>query len=270
MNIENSHGTAPQTLTPSWMLQHGSQICWKPDEEASPFESETSPESLPVDIWSSSVQLLSGERMFWGESWQPPVMTYVRSNWRAIYHESAQSGVVIAGIGVTSSYANSANSTTTGHIFILPVSNYGWAASGYSVVEPLSTKAEFAVASSEEIRNLADQLKSYSAYPANWDGDGANAPDQEAIDHAISFLNTIPMGVGLPKPMLLASGEPALYWEASGFYAEIGFDRTGRFYAFGERPGRPSVYIDEMPIEEGFPTKLLELMRGRQPQLLVE
>jgi len=123
---------------------------------------------------------------------------------------------------------------------------------------------------SEKIRRLANELRCYSGFTDNWDGEGASSPDEGAINAALKFLNLVPVGVGAPNVMLLASGEPAFYWEVGGVYAEIGFDQHGQYYAYAERPNWPPVHIDDAPVKQGFPEKVFEIIRGKPLQLIVE
>jgi hypothetical protein len=123
---------------------------------------------------------------------------------------------------------------------------------------------------SEKISRLVTALRSYSGFTANWDGEGASSPDEGAIKAALKFLNFVPIGVGVPNVMLLASGEPAFYWEVGDVYAEIGFDQHGRYYAYAERQNWPPVHIDDVPVEQGIPEKVFEIIRGKPLQLIME
>jgi hypothetical protein len=123
---------------------------------------------------------------------------------------------------------------------------------------------------SEKIRRLVTDLKSYAGFTANWDGEGASSPDQRAINSALKFLNFVPIGVGVPNVMLLASGEPAFYWEVGDVYAEIGFDQHGQYYAYAERQNWRPVHIDDVPVEQGFPEKVFEIIHGKPLQLIME
>jgi hypothetical protein len=95
-------------------------------------------------------------------------------------------------------------------------------------------------------RPTAAELMGYGNLPQDWDGQGAEAPSSLAISNALRMLEITPVGIEAPKPMLLASGEVALYWDFGEVYAEIGFDQAGNYYAFATRPGFESVYLDDI------------------------
>jgi hypothetical protein len=124
--------------------------------------------------------------------------------------------------------------------------------------EILGSRADFAPAT-------AVGLIEYEKLTDNWDGEGATAPSLEAIGSALSMLAATPVNLVAPKPMVLASGEVALYWDWGDIYAEIGFDDAGTYYAFAARHGSEPVHLDDMPVEdeEGrtvFPTAVLEIL----------
>jgi hypothetical protein len=80
------------------------------------------------------------------------------------------------------------------------------------------------------------------------------------IEHALSFLEALPVGIPLPKPMFL-SRQVAIYWDFGEVYAEIDFDASGFIDAYGKRPGVPDVILDRLRIVDAtgrvsFPTQL--------------
>jgi hypothetical protein len=114
-------------------------------------------------------------------------------------------------------------------------------------------------------RVTAAQLMTYQTLVAGWDGGNADAPSSRAIGNALRMLEIAPRGIEAPKPMLLPSGEVALYWDFGDAFAEIGFDDTGVYYAFASRPGFASVHLDDVPFDdEGvdpeFPARLREIL----------
>jgi hypothetical protein len=120
------------------------------------------------------------------------------------------------------------------------------------------TRADFAPAT-------AGTLMSYQHLAENWDSEGAAAPSLEAISGALCMLAATPPSLEPPKPMILASGEVALYWDYGDTYAEIGFDENGRYYAYAERPGFDSVHLNDVNVEDSadltvFPMDVLEIL----------
>lgn len=114
-------------------------------------------------------------------------------------------------------------------------------------------------------RATAATLMSYLDLVPNWDGEGAEAPTEETVWHALDMLEVIPAGIDAPKAMVLASGDVALYWDQGDAYAEIGFAQDGRYYAFATRPGHQPVHMDDVLVhdESGiahFPTAVLDIL----------
>lgn len=109
--------------------------------------------------------------------------------------------------------------------------------------------AELALPYHEELaRKTAAQLIAYRDLPDDWDGEGATAPSAEAISDALDMLAVTPAWLDPPKPMVLPSGDVALYWDSGERYAEIGFDGSGSYYAFATAPGQPPVHLDDVPL----------------------
>lgn len=114
-------------------------------------------------------------------------------------------------------------------------------------------------------RATAAELMSYQNLGAGWDGGVAASPSTRAIGNALRMLEITPRGVEAPKPMLLATGEVALYWDFGEIYAEIGFDDTGVYYAFATRPEFDPVHLDDVAFDdEGanpeFPSAVREIL----------
>jgi len=96
----------------------------------------------------------------------------------------------------------------------------------------------------------AGRLIGYLDLPLDWDGDGGRRPSLEAIDDAIQMLNAVPTNTPAPKAMILADGDVALYWDNGETYAEIGFDGSGKYYAYAEGPDLTPVHLDGVPLYE--------------------
>jgi hypothetical protein len=109
---------------------------------------------------------------------------------------------------------------------------------------------------------LAGEILSFREYQRNWDGEHACAPLVGGIYDALDFLGSLPQGIPMPRPMVLASGDVALYWDDGTLYAEIGFDGSHTFYVYAERPGSASVHVDDEPLSNGFPGAVLAILGG--------
>jgi hypothetical protein len=127
-------------------------------------------------------------------------------------------------------------------------------------IDLLGNRAVFAL-------STAATLMSYTTLHHDWDGEGALAPSQDAVSDALRMLEVAPMEVTAPKPMVLATGDVAIYWDFGDTYAEIGFDGSGTYYAFGSAPGRDPVHLDDLPLAEDstssqcqFPLAILDIL----------
>lgn len=83
---------------------------------------------------------------------------------------------------------------------------------------------------------LIGELRELSLLKADWDGEGAAAPSVQSIKEAVSFVRML-NGITLPEPMLLASGQTALYWNEGNLYADIEFLGDGRIAYFIKNHG---------------------------------
>jgi len=87
-----------------------------------------------------------------------------------------------------------------------------------------------------EREQLMGEIRSWSLWEANWDGEGAVAPMISCIESAVSFISLLPGDV-LPEPMLHASGYTGLFWNDDGLYADIEFLENGRVAYYIEQNG---------------------------------
>ena len=83
-----------------------------------------------------------------------------------------------------------------------------------------------------EKQSLQFALKDYGLLSDGWDGIGSKAPLAEAVATAVGFVERLPSGTPLPKPMLSPSGEVGLYWDIGAIYADVTFAGGGAFSLF--------------------------------------
>ena len=93
---------------------------------------------------------------------------------------------------------------------------------------------------------LRTELRSYSLLSEGWDGDGARAPIDQAIDDALLFLERKPYDIPIPNPQVCSDGSVGLYWrtDIGPFHAEVNFEGDGTFACFSVQ-GTPSEVIDQ-------------------------
>lgn len=80
--------------------------------------------------------------------------------------------------------------------------------------------------------NIIGDIRQFNLLDANWDGEGAAKPKLTSIKDAVSFVRVLNDVITLPEPMLLASGNTALYWNEGGLYADVEFLGDGRIAYF--------------------------------------
>jgi hypothetical protein len=107
----------------------------------------------------------------------------------------------------------------------------------------LASRSEFG-------RQSAAELMSYTGLADNWDGQGAVAVSDAAVDEALAMLEVTPIELGAPKAMVLATGDVALYWEQGEIYAEIGFNGSSTYYAHASHPDLNPIYLDDVPVHD--------------------
>jgi hypothetical protein len=71
---------------------------------------------------------------------------------------------------------------------------------------------------------LKSELRRYLTLPDEWDGPESRCPEKKAIDNAFHFIDLLPRGIPLPKPMLSPYGEVGLYWDVGDIYADVAFE----------------------------------------------
>lgn len=85
--------------------------------------------------------------------------------------------------------------------------------------------------------NIMGELRQFNLLDANWDGEGAAKPKSSSVKEAVSFVRVLGDVVVLPEPMLLATGNAALYWNEGGLYADVEFLGDGRIAYYIKRNG---------------------------------
>ena len=114
---------------------------------------------------------------------------------------------------------------------------------------------------------LARRLKSYGQLEDNWDLEGAQAPRQQAINDALSFLASIPKDIPLPSPEVGIEGEVAVYWKnnKSNVRVDAVFRGEGKFEFFGvhqrSEENRELYGGDKHDISGPWPDDMLRLLR---------
>lgn len=97
------------------------------------------------------------------------------------------------------------------------------------------------------------EIRSWALWSMDWDGEGALAPNQHSITQSVAFVRLIDSHVEVPEPMLLASGNVAVYWRREGYYFELEFhgDKGVSYFAEtddGRHKGMVKFDENEIPL----------------------
>ena len=120
------------------------------------------------------------------------------------------------------------------------------------------TEAEF---------KLRQELGSYVHLDDNWNGDGAKAPTEAAVDDALTFLNGRPVDIPRPYPEEGTEGDVGVYWDNSHahVFAEVTFegDGTCAYFAAHGVPGAVTEKCgnDDVDVAAPWPNDLLRILR---------
>lgn len=79
---------------------------------------------------------------------------------------------------------------------------------------------------------LKMDLKAYLSLEDGWDNQDSKAVLVETINTAIQFVDKLPSGIPLPKPMLSNNGEIGLYWDIGDIYADVSFEEGNSLSIF--------------------------------------
>ncbi|MYE06433.1 MAG: hypothetical protein F4Y04_04295 [Chloroflexi bacterium] len=114
---------------------------------------------------------------------------------------------------------------------------------------------------------LRRELASYVDLPENWDGEGATAPSQAAVDDAFTFLDNRPPDIPVPLPDQGSKGAIGIYWDNrdAQVFAEATFEGDGTFAYFAAH-GVPGATADKCGRDDAdvlapWPEDMLRILR---------
>ena len=114
---------------------------------------------------------------------------------------------------------------------------------------------------------LRQELLAHIHLADNWDGDGSKAPTREAVEDALTFLDSRPPDIPLPYPEAGAVGDVGLYWDYSqaNVFAEVIFegDGTCAYFAVHGVPGSVTQECgkDDVSVAAPWPADMLRILR---------
>lgn len=118
---------------------------------------------------------------------------------------------------------------------------------------------------------LRQELLSYARLEDSWDGDGAKAPSQEAVNDALTFLDGRPGDIPPPFPEEGTEGDVGVYWDSrpEQVFAEVTFEGDGTCAYFAVR-GVPGAVVEKyhgegVDVAAPWPDNLLRILRIQNP-----
>ena len=114
---------------------------------------------------------------------------------------------------------------------------------------------------------LRQELGSYVHLDDNWNGDGAKAPSEAAVNDALTFLNGRPTAIPPPYPEEGSEGDVGIYWDNSHahVFAEVTFegDGTCAYFAVHGVPGAITEKCgnDDVDVAAPWPDDMLRILR---------
>ena len=123
----------------------------------------------------------------------------------------------------------------------------------------------------ESESELREELLSYARLDENWDGNGAKAPSQEAVNDALTFLDGRPGDIPPPYPEECTEGDVGIYWDFrdAQVFAEVTFEGDGTYAYFAVR-GVPGAVVekygkDGVDVIGPWPDDILRILRLQYP-----
>lgn len=93
---------------------------------------------------------------------------------------------------------------------------------------------------------LHAEIQDYARLDDGWNGDGSQRPTAQSVGAADAFLDAIPAGMPLPKPMISSCGHIEFFWDLPSGYADISFDAEGAASFFARDQRRQELFLDEL------------------------
>ena len=142
-------------------------------------------------------------------------------------------------------------------------------ASAWHGLPSISTAIRVRKSRSELESKLRQELRSYVNLGHNWDGDGARAPSEEAVNDALTFLDGRPDDIPLPYPEEGVDGDVGVYWDngQAQVFVEVSFegDGTCAYFAVQGVPGAVTEKCgdDGLGVANPWPDDLLRILRAQ-------
>lgn|GEM_PF-5208561 len=98
-------------------------------------------------------------------------------------------------------------------------------------------------------QGIVAEIQKYASFADDWDGEGSCAPYIASISASLNFLEMLPGGLPLPKPMVSSDGEIGFYWDLAQGFADISFDERGAASFFSRTHRGEESYQENIRLE---------------------
>lgn len=116
-----------------------------------------------------------------------------------------------------------------------------------------------------DVERAVAEMRSWTTWTANWDGEGAVIPNRASLREGTDFLRALAGDVAVPTPLLHPDGMASLFWRAGNYYAELEFQGDGRVAYYVEQGNNRHKGV--MAYEGGDVPSLLEPLLLRQANM---
>lgn len=139
----------------------------------------------------------------------------------------------LAGVPTTLRSDGNVKRSNSNHIStMIPTEHYLFVEGGIASGTVIGTQSYIEESTDTYFDSVYTEIEKYRALTPGWDGVGSVPPGSEHIERVISFINTIPTSLPLPKAMLSPEGNIGLYWSSDSSYADITFEDNSKIFLY--------------------------------------
>lgn len=109
---------------------------------------------------------------------------------------------------------------------------------------------------------LIATINSFAGLRDGWDGEDAVEPPLENVLACLKVARELPQQLPEPRAMISKGGEPSLYWDHAGSYAQLTFESNHTATYFELRATGVETFIDSLPVGTITPDWISEKVRG--------
>lgn len=114
---------------------------------------------------------------------------------------------------------------------------------------------------STERDNVIARIRVFGNYTEGWNRPDSLAPSRETINDAEKFARSLDLSsIHLPHISAADDGEINFWWDVDGLSVDLGFLGDHSYSFFAKLPDGRKIIVDEAPISQPLPSKLLSYL----------